>query len=419
VDTASRPPVSVVLQQYADDTAALRLTRSVLVRAPHVGLLHLGRLDERIEAHLDGLVGAGRRASEICAGTLASPDVGEVFTATCCAIAMRDAETLGKLLAISETVTAAERGLVSAFGWASASDLTDLVRRLATARHPFHRRVALATFGVHRIDPGDALITAMNDGDASLRSCAFHVAAQCGRVDLAPVSITEACANDIGCNYFAARAALLLGSRSLAIRSLREQLEADGPCQSAALELWLLAAGEQEADELLKRLLESGASRLVIRGVGLSGNPRYLPWLLAQMREQVWARAAGEAFTLITGADLAELDLESREPAPEATVPSDQPDDDNVDLEADEGLPWPDPDRVTGWWHANKNRFQPGTRHFMGDPVTRQHCMEVLKNGSQRQRILAAHYLCLFEPGTPLFNTSAPARRQQRLLEQM
>jgi hypothetical protein len=35
------------------------------------------------------------------------------------------------------------------------------------------------------------------------------------------------------------------------------------------------------------------------------------------------------------------------------------------------------------------------------------------------QRILAAHYLCLLEPGTPLFNTSAPALRQQRLLAKM
>ena len=60
-----------------------------------------------------------------------------------------------------------------------------------------------------------------------------------------------------------------------------------------------------------------------------------------------------------------------------------------------------------------------GTRYFMGAPVTREHCIDVLKNGYQRQRILAAHYLCLLEPGTPLFNTSAPAWRQQRLLADM
>jgi hypothetical protein len=55
----------------------------------------------------------------------------------------------------------------------------------------------------------------------------------------------------------------------------------------------------------------------------------------------------------------------------------------------------------------------------MGAPVTREHCVHVLKTGYQRQRILAAHYLCLLEPGTPLFNTSAPAWRQQKLLARL
>ena len=54
----------------------------------------------------------------------------------------------------------------------------------------------------------------------------------------------------------------------------------------------------------------------------------------------------------------------------------------------------------------------------MGDPVTRARCIDVLKSGYQRQRILAANHLRLLDPGTPLFNTSAPAWRQQRLLAQ-
>jgi len=69
---------------------------------------------------------------------------------------------------------------------------------------------------------------------------------------------------------------------------------------------------------------------------------------------------------------------------------------------------------IEKWWAANGGRFQPGTRYFIGAPVTREHCIGVLKNGYQRQRILAAHYLCLLEPGTPLFNTSAPPGGSKR-----
>jgi len=131
------------------------------------------------------------------------------------------------------------------------------------------------------------------------------------------------------------------------------------------------------------------------------------------------ARLAGEAFTLITGADLDALQLWCAQPEDFESGPTENPEDENVEMDPDEGLMWPDPEKVHRWWGASANRFQPGKRYFMGKPVTREHCIDVLKNGYQRQRILAAHYLCLLEPGTPLFNTSAPAWRQQRLLATM
>jgi hypothetical protein len=55
----------------------------------------------------------------------------------------------------------------------------------------------------------------------------------------------------------------------------------------------------------------------------------------------------------------------------------------------------------------------------VGAVASREHCIAVLKTGYQRQRALAALHLSLIEPGSPLFNTSAPAWRQQRLLAQM
>ena len=60
-----------------------------------------------------------------------------------------------------------------------------------------------------------------------------------------------------------------------------------------------------------------------------------------------------------------------------------------------------------------------GIRYIMGAPVTRVHCITVLKEGFQHQRIPAADYLCLIDPSTPLFSTAAPAWRQQRLRARM
>ena len=155
-----------------------------------------------------------------------------------------------------------------------------------------------------------------------------------------------------------------------------------------------------------------------VQGSGIVGDPMYVPWQIRQMEDDLLAPAAGEAFSLITGADLALLDLE-RPPGRSDLGPNDDPDEANVDLDPDEGMPWPDPDRVSAWWAANSSRFEPGRRYFMGASVTRANCLDVLKNACQRQRMLAAHYLCLLHPGTPLFNTSAPAWRQHKMLAEM
>jgi uncharacterized protein (TIGR02270 family) len=128
------------------------------------------------------------------------------------------------------------------------------------------------------------------------------------------------------------------------------------------------------------------------------------------------ARIAGEAFSLITGLDLARLDLERRPPERLESGPNDDPDDSNVEMDEDNGLPWPDETRVEAWWAENSQRFQPGTRYFMGEPLNGDNCLRVLREGYQRQRIAAALYLSLLNPGTPLFEWRAPARRQQRLL---
>jgi uncharacterized protein (TIGR02270 family) len=164
---------------------------------------------------------------------------------------------------------------------------------------------------------------------------------------------------------------------------------------------------------------QAGEVRWLSEGCGIVGDPTYVSWLIGQMKNAATSRLAGEAFSLITGADLDRLQLFRPQPDDFEGGPTENPEDENVEMDPDEGLMWPDPERVQAWWDANKLRFQPGQRYFMGAPVTREHCIDVLKHGYQRQRILAAHYLCLLNPGTPLFNTSAPAWRQQKLLAQM
>ena len=119
------------------------------------------------------------------------------------------------------------------------------------------------------------------------------------------------------------------------------------------------------------------------------------------------ARVAGEAFAMITGAELAYQDLDRPWPEGFTAGPTEDPSDENVEMDADENLPWPDQAKIAVWWQANQQRFEHGTRHLIGNPMTLGWLGHVLRAGYQRQRAAAALELAIRQPGTPLFEVRA------------
>ena len=417
---AIRAPIPVVVQQHAEDVAMLRNTRTFLVSAPHVKLHQLRRLDDRLAAHLDGLAVAGEFGSKLAAAALERPGRGEAFTATVRAIEDRDVLGLDRLLAIAEAVPDSLSGVISAFGWVSAASLRGISKSLLDSPSPLRRQVGLAACEMHQVDPGTVVDAALKDDDAAVRARALRLVAHLGQVDKVSVCMSAMADEDARCAFAAARAAALLGNRRGSLVALQAFASAPGPWRSPALGLLLKLQEPEDAHATLTALAQDPACvRLLIRGIGVAGDPHYVPWLIQQMQDLKLARLAGESFSLITGLDLAYLDLERKPPEGVDFGPNDDPDDGNVAMDEDDSLPWPDVEKITAWWQANGQRFALGKRYFMDEPPSTAHCLDVLKNGFQRQRMAAAIYLCLLKPGTPLFNTAAPAWRQARLLATM
>jgi uncharacterized protein (TIGR02270 family) len=412
-------PIPVVVQQHAEEAAILRHIRSVLVRAPHVRLHQLRRLDDRIAAHLDGLAVAGECGSRLCDAALEQPGKGEVFAATVRALEDKDAARLERLFALAGAAPEARNGLLSAFGWVSAQQLQGIVRDLLVAGDALRREVGIAACAMHRVDPGRALESAVDDADTLLRARALRVAGECGRRDLLAACLKAAGGEDETCRFWGAASAVLLGDRERGVAALQEFTRGPSPFREAALQLLLKVVDPADAHGFLRELAQDPANmRALIQGAGVAGDPHYVPWLIGRMGEPALTRLAGEAFSFITGLDLAYLDLERKPPEGVEVGPTDNPEDENVAMDADDSLPWPDPVGIQAWWEANKSRFAPGVRHFMGAPVNRDSCENVLREGFQRQRIAAALHLSLLQPGRPLFPTAAPAWRQKRWLDE-
>ena len=414
------PVIPNVVRQYAEDAAFLHATRTGLVAGANVSFQVLRRFDDRLAAHLDGLSVARDDAWPYCEAALELASPGAMFTATVVAIQERQPTKLNRLLALAEAVPSTRKGLISAFGWVGREWLQGTVANLLAVRDPFKRMVAFAACSTHRVDPGLLSARPTRDPSPLVRARALRITGELGCQELEPECAAAHEDDDPECRFWGIWSSVLLGKRGSALDKLVRIGAATGPHRERALRLALQAMSTGAAHEVLQHLARDPTNhRSLIVGSGIVGDPSYVPWLIRQMEEESAARLAGEAFALITGADLESARLTRPRPEAFESGPNDNPEDPNVEQDPDDGLPWPDPERVTRWWQENGAAFSIGARYFLGSCVTLGHCRKVLETGAQRQRKLAAHYVCLLETGTVLFNTSAPAWRQQRLLARM
>jgi uncharacterized protein (TIGR02270 family) len=380
----------------------------------------LARFDDRLVAHLDGLNVAGEGAWPLIGAGLQAGSPSAAFVATVRAIQDKHQRRLDNVFALTRAVPEMRAGLLRAVGWVEAVQLRATMLGMRDSEDPPRRLAYISACGMHRVDPGLASGRWLNDSDPQVRARAWRTVGELGMHDLRSVAAAAIDDKDPACKFWAAWSAVLLGAKGRALDLLKQAVVSDGSVQARAFRLAIQAMTVGEAHALLQPLAEDLANiRTTIRGAGFAGDPVYVRWLIGFMANDTLARLAGESFSLITGLDLAWLDLERKPPENFESGPNDDPEDPNVEMDEDDGLPWPDQAKIQAWWTANSHRFQPGVRYFMGEPLNRENCVRVLKEGFQRQRILAAHYLSLLNPGTVLFNTSAPAWRQQRLLSQM
>ncbi len=294
----------------------------------------------------------------------------------------RDPEGLAQLIALVARRPSVEPGLISAFGWVSGRQLHGIVADLLSAAEPAQRSLGIAACALHRVDPGERLGGACHAAEPRLRARALRAAGELGRRDLLDSCLAARADPDPGVRLHAASAALILGERQRALAALEAYANTAAPGADDAARLLLRASELPRAYRFLRSLQgDPRRRRLLVIGTGLIGDPRALPWLIERMSEGAVARLAGEAFTLITGADLGEQGLAGDRPDGVGAGPTDDPEDTDVGLDPDAGLPWPDPGKTAAWRQTHRDRFIAGTRHFMGEPLDARVCERVLRTG--------------------------------------
>jgi len=405
-----------IVSQHAEEAAFLWLLRSNATRQPHYALKDLAKLDGRVEAHLDGVRVAGEPGWELCKAALGNEENGEVFAASVMAFKSGIESRIQAILEAVQKTPELNRGMISALGWMPFQQAASHAQRLLAADSPLKRLVGLAAYAVHRQDPGPSLKDSLASADLSLRARALKAVGELGKANLLPFVKSNLAVEDFNCRYWAAWSGALLGEPA-AISVLQRLAESGHAERESACAMAVRRMSLQEGQAWLKVLASRPeALRLAVQAIGVIGDPVEIPWLIQQMADPNMARVAGESFTSITGIDLAYDDLDTDKPEGFEAGPTENPEDENVDMDPDEDLPWPNPQLIEKWWFAQRLEFTNGTRHLLGKPMSIDWLQQVLRIGKQRQRRAAAIELAMRQPGQPLFNTSAPGFRQQALL---
>ena len=403
--------------QHAEEASFLWLLRHAAVTRPRYSLADLSKLDNRVEAHLNGLRIAGESGWDVMQESLPFDEPSDLFAAASIAFESGDQDWITFVLELVAKKNEVMSGVVSALGWLPYPQAQAHIQTLLASSLPISRAMGIAAAAIHRADPGLILTEFIGDSDPTVRARALRAVGELGRVDLLPRMRGALTDPDQRARFATAWSVTLLSPNVDSLGVLRTIAELPGPFSSKALQTAIrrmdLAAAKAWQAWFSKR---QGGLRNAIVAAGAIGDPEGVPWLTEQTKVEALARVAGEAFSMITGIDLAYDDLEKSAPEGFESGPTENPEDENVEMDPDEYLPWPDPALIQKWWDKNQNRFQSGTRYLLGKPMGVEWLQQVLRVGRQRQRAAAALELAIRQPGRPLFEVRAPGFKQQAIL---
>lgn len=375
-----------ILEQHAEEATEGWNARNRAAYAPHYTRADLTRLDERVEANLEGLRLGGEGGAK-AASALPLESAGAAFTRVVLALSRRDAKAFAKVLDGIEAEEELAQGVVGALGWVSL-DVSAWARRVLvhSSCPPILRRFALAAHVAHRSDPGPLLDDAIRSTSAPLRAVAIEAAGLLGRVDLLPELRDDVENADAPVRRAATVAASLLDEEA-AYEAVWSYADADSPRGRLALTIAIARHEPRRTREvLLECARDEARARVAVVGAGIDGAPEWIPFLLERLDHPGLSRLAGEALHRISGVRV-EGRLKGEAPADAPRIgPTDDPNDTSVAPDPDGALPWPNAAAVRAANADTAARARGAPRLLLGQPSGPAAWAIALATGSQRLR---------------------------------
>lgn len=399
-----------IYEQYCTDASFLWLLRSIAIEQPHYTQGDISALEKRIDAQLNGLMSTVDIGWSVCEEALELEEPGEVFTAMVVAMRSHEPQKIQRAVEVGLKSTSNTAGLISALGWLPNEIVSPWISRFLNGKDMQHKLLGIAACSIKRQDPGEILNLVFEREECLenelLYTRALRLVGELRRQDCMPALQLAIQHDNENIRFWGLWSATLLGNSASLIQLKPFVFDASSGYQDIALQLTFRKLSVEQARLWISELAQDESlNRAVIKATGVLGDAHAVNWLIQQMSDRKLAKLAAESFVFITGADLQKHDLAIEAPIQHPLHPTD--DGDDVGLDEDENLLYPDQQKVLALWRTHGQRFMLGHRYILGKTISADWLKSVVKNGTQRQRHAAALELALNVPNIQFPNTRA------------
>ncbi len=403
-----------VVELHCNEACFNWTLRDAAASSPAYDLFELSELDDRLESNLEGLRLAGAIGVDAVSASLEEGEPGASFVAALLAIERADWTRFAAVLDAAAEEPEASGGVAAALGFAPPDPLDTVLRGLLGPEAPAALlRLGVAGYAIARRSGAEPFLArAMESSDPTTRARAYRAMGEL-KIDSHRAEIDRGLADDDeAVRYGSAWAGTLLHVEA-AREALEEIARTSERFGDRACDLLVRSLEPGRARAFLQSLigLSPKPPRAAIVGAGALGDPSFAGWLLSLLSDEELRRPAAWSLATMFNADVAN-GLRGRRPKGFVSGPNDDPDDEDVEMDPDEDLPWPDPEKLAAWIRERIPALEPGSRYLLGRPVEPNWLRQVLVQGNQMARAAAALELALSRRSEPLYEVRAPAYRQ-------
>jgi len=427
---ASSPPDLIlwdVVEEHFNEAEFLFGQWNRALHSPLYNLAELGRTSEqRLEAHLDGLVVAGPEAADrVLFPELENAD--EPARATVAALALLFSQKEETTARVIETAKHAKEPLAEALIRALVLANVEALDRILLSdfrqtQQATERAVLLEILNGRGVDLGAELAQCFQSDDPRLARAAVYAAGRFGRREMIGLTESHLQSDDPGLRERAMRASLILGSRKA--WKLCLQLAESPDNRTPTLWLFIALLGQSADHRILYTQLDrSSSTEHILWTLGFCGTLQAGELCVGHLnsKDERVAKIAADSIAWIAGFNWKDprFQIPATEPEERETLPALDEDALDADLGLDgvDGLPVPNRSAIAEWWKQNSGQWAPDQRYLLGRLYSPEALIHGLETGSLWRRHGLALELSIRTSGQQHLSIDAFSSQQYRQIE--